>query len=258
MGSVYKAISFSTQKEYAVKIIPRERLGDKVCEQNIMSEGQIGETLGIHPNIIAAVDYGIKDNEYFLATEFCEGERLDNLIDLDGAISEKKGLEILLALTEAVIHIVDTGFLYRDMKPENVIIDTDGVVKLFDFGLCMLKYMAEEPDEDDASFAGSPLFVPPERITGEPEGEYSEVYTLGLLFFYILTGKNYYTADEMLDLVKKHVTALRVSSTRFKLKHCNDDTIAVLDKMIQREPEERYQTLQELHQDILQVLESVD
>ena len=258
MGSVYKAISFTSKRHYAVKIIPRDRLGDRICEQNIMSEGQIGEILESHPNIVSTVDYGIKDNEYFLATEFCDGERLDNLIEIEGTLPEKRALEIILALTEALIHIVDKGYLYRDMKPENVMIDIKGNIMLFDFGLCMLIDIAEEPDDDDADFAGSPLFVPPERITGDPEGEFSEVYTLGLLLFYIMTGKTYYTHDELLELVKKHVTALRVSSTRFRLKHCGDETIALLDKMIQREPEKRYQTMRELHQDIQVAIQSLD
>jgi serine/threonine-protein kinase PpkA len=147
---------------------------------------------------------------------------------------------------------VEKGYLYRDIKPENVLIGKNGLARLFDFGLCLSLEEAANPDDEVATFAGSPLFVPPERVVGDPEGEFSDIYTLGLLFFNILSGRTYYTADEMLELVKKHVTAIRISSTGFKLKHCTEHTVAVLDKMIQRDPEDRYQTFRELIPDIQQ------
>ena len=252
MGSVYKAVCFSAGGEYAVKILPRAKREDPLCIRNIMTEGEVGKLIGRHRNIVPTVACGIADGEYFLASEYCKGERLDELIELNGPFQEKEALNIIIQLTNALFHIANTGYLYRDIKPENVLLEKNGLARLFDFGLCLSLEEAANPDDEVATFAGSPLFVPPERVVGDSEGEFSDIYTLGLLFFYILSGRTYYTADEMLELVKKHVTAIRISSTGFKLKHCTEHTVAVLDKMIQRDPEDRYQTFRELIPDIQQ------
>lgn len=119
-------------------------------------------------------------------------------------------------------------------------------MKLFDFGLTLHTEEAASPDPEGVMTEGSPHFLPPERLFGAPEGEYSEIYSLGMLLFFILTGRYYFTEKEINALAQKHVYGLRIASTSKQINSCTPTMMAILDKMIQRVPMDRYQHLTEL------------
>jgi serine/threonine-protein kinase len=239
MGSVYKAVSEADGKCYAVKVLSRANRENDGLINILMNEGEIGGNIGEHKNIIDIVEYGHDDEEYFIASEFVEGERLDFLVKTEGRLSEARSLEIALQILEAEKHILNCGYLFRDLKPENVMIEKDGNVRLFDYGLCVSLENAATVNQT-ADLEGSPFYVPPERIMGAAEGEYSEIYSLGMIMFFMLTGRTYYSEAEIRDLIKKHVNSARIASVANHLTHCNPETIKVLDKMIARNPNNRY------------------
>ncbi len=246
MGSVYLAVSEEQGGEFAVKILPSEQRSNPELIAAITKEGEIGSVIGKAPNIIEVVDYGCHEGEYFTASRFVEGARLDIFISSASSLSERQALDIILQVIDAEMHIVNCGFLYRDIKPENVIIvEETAQVKLFDFGLCMSLEQASNPDATDA-LEGSPFYLPPERIVAAPEGEYSEIYSLGMLLFHMLSGTTYFSQAEIRNLVNKHVSPLRVASVTNRLKHCSPELSAALDKMIARDPNQRYHKLSEL------------
>ncbi|MBN1863965.1 MAG: protein kinase [Victivallales bacterium] len=250
MGSVYRAVSEEKAGEFAVKILPREKRSDPELIAAIAREGEIGTIIGEAPNIVEVVDYGCYEEEYFIASRFVEGTRLDIFISSASRLSERQALDIILQITDAEMHIVNCGFLYRDIKPENVIIvEETAQVKLFDFGLCMSLEQASDPDASDA-LEGSPFYLPPERIVAAPEGEYSEIYSIGMLLFHMLSGTTYFSQAEVRDLVNKHVSSLRVASVTNRLKHCTPELSAMLDKMIARDPNCRYHRLADLKVDL--------
>ena len=243
MGSVYQALSEDSSGEYAVKVLPREQNSNQELINAITKEGEIGKILGKSPNIAEVVDYGCEEGEYYLASRFVEGTRLDVFISTASHLSERQALDILIQLIDAELHIINCGFLYRDIKPENIIIvEETASVKLFDFGLCMSFEQAASPDETDA-LEGSPYYLPPERIVGASEGEHSEIYSLGMLLFHMLSGTTYFSQSEIKQLLTKHVGALRVASVANRLKHCSQEMSVILDKMIKRDPNERYHEL---------------
>lgn len=250
MGSVYKALTESG-KFLAVKVLPREQLDNSDLVDSLYREGKIGQSLGSHPNIVEVVDFGLDGDEYFLATEFVDGERLDIIIDEEEKLSEEKAIDIALQILNAESHIYHCGYLFRDLKPQNVIIEHDGTARLFDYGLCVSLEEAANPDDESDSLEGSPYFIPPERIMGAPEGEYSEIYSLGMLIFYMLSGRNYYNvAKTTVELVGKHVTATRIASVATRFSHCQSETVRMIDKMITRYPQDRYCTFYELKADM--------
>jgi serine/threonine protein kinase len=250
MGSVYKAIYWNNPNwEFAVKILPRERKFEQHLIDSLINEAAIGKTFGRHPHLVAVADYGQYQDEHFAALEFSQGERLDQVIDENDSINQKYILLWALQLLSALQRIWDSGFLYRDMKPQNVMIDHDGNAILFDYGLCIDKNQSINPNSDMVD--GSPLYMPPERIVGMPENMSSEIYSLGMVIFHALTKKTYYTSTDAYALAKKHVTSLRVSSVNNRLPNGISPKIAPLvDHMIARIPTHRYQTYKEVAADI--------
>lgn len=246
MGSVYKAYDELTQETLAVKVLPRKLKDHPDHKSCLLREGEIGAIIGQAPNIVHVVDYGEADGETFIAFQFVSGTRLDIFVSSSGNLSEKMAIDILLQVIEAELHIVNCGFLYRDIKPENIIIiEQTATVKLLDFGLTLPLSEAANPNESDM-IEGSPYYLPPERIVSAPEGEHSEVYSLGMLLFYMVSGSTYFTKSDVKHIISKHVRSVRIATVSNRLKQCTPEFCAILDKMIKRNPNERFHNLTEL------------
>ncbi|HOK05024.1 MAG TPA: serine/threonine-protein kinase [Victivallales bacterium] len=250
MGRVYKAISLVKDGIFAIKLLPATRTQSSQLVENLQREAQVGKALGEHKNIIPIIEYGEDKDDFFIVSEFAEGERLDNLISAKKHFEENETWLIALQIIEAEMHIISRGYLFRDLKPENIIIDKNGNLKLYDYGLCLPIEQASSGMIHSENIEGSPFYLPPERVVGAPEGEYSEIYSLGMVIFHMLTGKTYYSEAEIKDLITKHVTSLRISSTETHLKHCSKRTIEIIDKMIKRRPNDRYHSFSILKQEI--------
>jgi serine/threonine-protein kinase len=250
MGSVYKAIYYNNPKwEFAIKVLPRDKKNDPHLIESLMLEAKIGKSFGKHPHLIAVADYGKYRDEYFVALEFCEGKRLDQVIDLPEPVNQKYVLLWALQLLSAEQKIWDAGYLYRDIKPQNIMIDPEKNVRLYDYGLCIDKTKSCEPDSDVVQ--GSPLYMPPERIVGVEENMSSEIYSIGMVMYHALARKTYYTASGAFELAKKHVTSLRTNKVSAKLPTFISPRIAdILDKMLPRIPKNRYQSFKEAAIDI--------
>ena len=241
MGSVYKALHAETGVDYAVKILPRLKKEDQRLIEALIHEAEIGSTFGSHPHITKVTAYGRYNDEHYMVTEFVGGKRLDELIDSQIPISQKYMLLWGMQVLSAEQHIYNCGYLYRDLKPQNIIIDGYGNVHLIDFGLCMT--IESAANDRSETVEGSPQYMPPERLVGEAEGMYSEIYSLGMVIFHSLARKPYYTATTAIDLARKHVTSLRLASVSSRLPNTIDtETTDVLDRMIRRNSKERYQT----------------
>jgi len=258
MGCVYKAISaVSTEHEFAVKILPRDRMNDPYLVESLLKEASIGRSFGRHPHLAYIDNYGECEGEYFSSMEFVEGQRLDQLIEATDQISQKYILLWGLQLLSAEQRIYDAGYLYRDMKPQNVIIDGSGNIHLIDYGLCMKVEDAAKENTGD-SIEGSPLFMPPERIVGAGEGMTGEIYSIGMLLFNALAKTTYYSASGAFELARKHVSSLRIASVSSRLPAATDPRISsLIDRMVARLPSDRFQTYKEAAVSIKDIFEKI-
>jgi serine/threonine protein kinase len=244
MGSVYRAMSPETlDRHYAVKVLSRAEKTKPANIHALLNEARIGKLIGDHPCLVKCVDSGCENGEYFSAMELVQGERLDKRIDRLGRLPEPQVLQIGLHILAAEQHIFKCGYLYRDLKPENIIINDEGYAILFDYGLCMPREEALHPKDEFVS--GSPYYLPPERLLGKGEDASSEIYSLGMVIYYALSGQTYFDADEVEALAKRHVSKVRLSVSS-KLRGFPEDIVALLTKMIRQEPEERFQSFHEV------------
>lgn len=244
MGSVYKALSVEMpDRFFAIKVLSRAEKTKPANIHALLNEARIGKIIGDHPCLVKCVDSGCEDGEYYAAMEMVQGERLDKRIDRLGRLPEAQALQIVLHVLAAEQHIYRCGFLYRDLKPENIIINEQGYAILFDYGLCLPREEALHPTDEFVS--GSPYYLPPERLLGTGEDACSEIYSLGMVLYYALTGQTYFDANEVEALAKRHVSKVRLSISS-KLKDFRPELVEVLSKMIKQEPSERYQSFREV------------
>jgi serine/threonine-protein kinase len=245
MGSVYKAFcERNPDQDYAVKILPRQKKTDQLLIDALTREASVGKSFGRHPHLVSVVDYGRDGDEYFNAMEFCKGERLEQLIEDPDLIPQKFVLLWALQILSAEQRMFECGFLFRDLKPQNIIIDDQGNAKLIDYGLC--EKVESAPMENADSIEGSPLYMPPERIVGAMENMSSEIYSLGMVMFHALAKKTYYTATGAYELAHKHVAGARMASVSSRIPvGINPKISALIDKMIARYPSDRFQAYKE-------------
>lgn len=255
MGSVYKALNRAhPSRRFAVKVLSRAERTRPANIHALLNEGRIGRLVGGHPCVVRYLDSGCEDGEYYLAMDLVEGERLDKRVDRLGRLPEREVLQMALHLLSAEQHIYRCGFLYRDMKPENVILNTEGFAVLLDFGLCIPREQALHPR--DQYVAGSPYFLPPERMLGAPEAAFSEIYSIGMVMYYALTGQTFFDADEAEALAKRHLDRVRLSVSG-RLRDFRPELVEVLSRMIRQDPSERYQNFQDAADAVQGALDSL-
>ncbi|MFT5127303.1 MAG: serine/threonine protein kinase [Rhodothermales bacterium] len=249
MGIVYKAFHEHHHRSvYAVKILPRHARQNRRLFLALQREAQMSTRFAGHPTIVNVVAHGWSDGEYFMASEYIKGETLTARIDRLGCLDELEALNITLDLLGAVQFVASKSYLYRDLKPDNVLVNDQGRAFLLDFGLCLPRIVAAR-DLGDVIEA-SPIYVPPERLVGEGEDVRSEIYSLGMLLYQAALGCTYFNAKEADSLLRQHVSQFRLSDSLTRLDKLTPDLGAVVSKMIKRQPQDRYQDCRSLAADL--------
>ncbi|RMD73957.1 MAG: serine/threonine protein kinase, partial [Lentisphaerae bacterium] len=194
MGSVYKAWHPDYEDQYlAVKIAPRFNTAANL-RPNLIREIETLRAIGFHPAIANLVFAKEDPEQPYMVTHFIDGERLDLRIRRLGKLSEEEVLLTALTLLSALAFIYQCGFLYRDLKPQNIIVTEEGPC-LIDFGIC--RSIRELDRMPEPSVEGSALYCPPERMRQEKEGPWSEIYSLGMVMYHALAGAPYVTARDI-------------------------------------------------------------
>ena len=179
------------------------------------------------------ISSGISNDECFMAMDYVEGERLDNRIARLTMIPEKEALRMLVYLLAAEKYIYRRGYLYADIKPENIIINKNNMPVMIDFGLCMT---VDEAGRHKKSFVGgSPYYLPPERIQKDAEGPYSEIYSLGMLMFTALIGNTFFKfAGDVQDLAMKHIQTARLTVNQAMMPQSSPCVVEMVGQMIRK------------------------
>ena len=254
MGSVYLARPEAGGAErYAAKVVRPGAASPERLAESLQREIEVMQHIQPHPCLLTAVDAGEDEHGApYLITPYQEGERLDVRFSRLGHLSEQEVILVGLRLLGGLTHLYNAGFLYRDLKTQTIVMGADGAC-LLDFGICLR--LAEARDGSTAHVEGSSLYYPPERLSGQGEGRHSEIYSLGMVMYHALTGSPYFTAKDIETMTTLNVRKRRLLERR----RPTDDSIRpdlsrVIEKMIKRQGEERYQTFLDAEHDLLQTL----
>lgn len=247
-GCVYKAYDDELERIVAIKTLSESSMSDARGDHlaTLLKEYAIGKKIHEHQNICKTYDFFEWNSVYYMVVEFVEGFRLDSLVQPEQLPSPRDVVSWAKQILSAIQHLYGLGYLYRDIKPQNIIIANSGnLLKLIDFGLsCRISEAKEKHDVIE----GSPEFnIAPERINFSGEDMRSEIYGLGMLMYFCLTGKPFYKAHTVKELISLHTASLRISDLTRKMTGIPPSLAVIVGKMIKKEPELRYQTYKEAY-----------
>ena len=236
MANVYLALQESVQREVALKVMSPTLLGDPEFGERFLREARIAASLR-HPNVVQVHDVGQQDGHHFIAMEYLSGgpilTRRSPRPDVETALHITQ--EIALALDYAHRH----GVVHRDIKPDNILLREDGTPVLTDFGIARAGTAARMTRT--GAIVGTPHYMSPEQARGQPLDGRADLYSLGVLLHELLVGHVPYQADDSLAIGIMHITAPLP-----KLPAELAPLQSLLDRMLAKEPEHRFQSGREL------------
>ncbi len=192
MANVYLAFDTILNRQVAIKILKSDMANDPVSLERFKREANTSTKL-FHPNAVEVYDVGEQGNMHYIVMEYVKGHTLKQLIQRRGALPPKEAVWIMKQLTGALLQAHKNGIIHRDIKSQNVLIKDDGTVKLADFGIAVLNDAMQLTSK--GSILGSVHYLAPELAKGGQATMQSDIYSLGIVFYELLTGDVPFKAD---------------------------------------------------------------
>jgi len=208
MGEVYRADDLRLEQPVAMKFLPEAFARDGAAQARFHREVRLARHVS-HPNVCRVFDIGEASGLPFLTMEYVDGEDLASLLRRIGRLPQDKAIDISRQLCAGLAAAHDVGVLHRDLKPANVMLDSRGKVRITDFGLAGVVAPAEEE-----VVGGTPAYMSPEQLAGEPATPQSDIYSLGLVLYEIFTGKAAFEAVTLAELIREHASTTPRSPTQ--------------------------------------------
>jgi serine/threonine-protein kinase len=193
MAIVYKALDHRLNRNVAVKILRDEMAQDEEFKRRFCAESHAVAMLS-NPNIVAVYDVSHSDAMEYIVMELVDGITLKQYMDKKGAISWREALHFTKQIARALSHAHERGIIHRDIKPHNIMLLRDGTIKVADFGIAALD---NEVHENNGQAIGSIHYIAPEQARGESPDTRSDIYSLGVVMYEMLTGEKPYTGDTL-------------------------------------------------------------
>lgn len=250
MGAVYLAVDQNLKRQVALKILPREKAINPQLVKRFKAEAQNASQL-THDNIVAVYGAGEADGYLYIALEFIDGIDVHDLVERRGVLPVKRSIDIIKQIARALQHALDQGIVHRDIKPANLLIRRDGVVKLADMGLARA---VDESMETSITRAGTTVgtvdYMSPEQARNSKAADVrSDIYSLGCTWFHMLTGGPPFAEGSLTNKLTAHAKE-PPPDARDKNPAVPEGVVAVMQRMMAKEPDERYQTPAELIKDL--------
>ena len=201
MGAVYRGFDENLNRTVAIKVLPEEHAVSEEYVRRFLAEAKAIAQLS-HPNVVAVHYAGSEEGQYFFAMEYVEGENLQQIVEREGPLSAKTAVVYAHQAALGLEAACAEGIIHRDVKPANLMLTPDGVIKVADFGLA---HGGDPGVTTTGEVAGSPYFMSPEQGRGEHVDHRSDMYSLGATLFFLLTGSPPFTGEDAIAIIFKHV-----------------------------------------------------
>ena len=201
MGEVYRAHDAVLDRRVAVKVLHRVLSGDAAFVERFRREARAAANLS-HPNIVAVHDWGAADGIYYMVMEYVAGQSVRELLNAEGPLAPAQATDVLAQALSALDHAHRQGIVHRDVKPENLMVTRDGLVKVADFGLA--RAFADAQITEAGTVTGTVQYLSPEQLVGEPADPRTDLYALGIVAFELLTGRLPFSGETPMAIAYKH------------------------------------------------------
>ena len=246
MAVVYKAFDNIDHRIVAVKILKSEYLANDEFKRRFRNESKAVAVLS-HPNIVRVYDVSFGDAIQYIVMEYVEGITLKNYITQQGVVDPREALYFITQLLRALKHAHDKGIVHRDIKPQNILLVSDGTIKVTDFGIARISENATRTMTDGA--IGSVHYISPEQAKGSHTDSRTDLYAAGVILYEMMTGKLPFQSDNAVS-----VALMQLQNDPIRPREINVNIAEGLEEIIihamQKNPAERYQTANEMLSDI--------
>ncbi len=250
MAMVYKAHDSRLDREVAIKFIRMGIVEDAYAHDMLKRFDREARALAklSHPNIVKVYDYGEYENYPYLVMEFLAGGTLRTQVGK--TLSYKEAARLLVPITRALEYAHQMGIVHRDVKPTNILLSATGDPLLSDFGIAKLLHTGEAMTlTGPGASVGTPEYTAPEQSTGKPVDHRADIYSLGVVFYELVTGEKPFTADTPVAVMVKHVLEPLPSPRKF-ISDLPEDVERVILKALSKDPDDRYQTMKDFGEEL--------
>jgi eukaryotic-like serine/threonine-protein kinase len=251
MANVYLVHDMILDRDVALKMLRLDFANDEEFIRRFHREAQSATSLA-HPNIVSIYDVGEEDGLYYIVMEYVEGQTLKQYIQQHAPLRVDEALEIMKQLTSAISHAHQNHIVHRDIKPHNILVDRNGNVKITDFGIAMA--LSATSITQTNSVLGSVHYLSPEQARGGAANKKSDIYSLGIVLFELLTGRLPFSGESAVSIALKHLQSETPSPKRWNPTLPQSVENIVL-KATAKDPFHRYNSVEELEEDLYTALD---
>ena len=248
MAVVYRALDTIENKTVAIKVLRPEYESDMEFVRRFSREAEAAAKMS-HENIVNLLDVGIDDDVRYIVMEYVDGVTLKEMIRREGRIQHDVALRMAIRILAAVDHAHRNGIVHRDIKPQNILVDQEGRVRVADFGIARLKTAQTTQLDSGGNAIGSVHYLSPEQAQGELADEQSDLYSVGIVIYEMLTGLVPFDGETSVSVALKHL-----SEEPKSMREHNAKISKAMDEVVMRalckEKKKRYQTAAEMAADL--------
>lgn len=253
MSSVYLAEHCISKKQRAIKVLPRSRNDDQSYLDRFYREGRAAASLD-HRNVVRVYDICEEGDTHYMVMEYVRGSDLYELVKADGPLEYGQAASLIAQAATGMQHAHDKGLVHRDVKPANLLLTDDGIVKILDLGLALVKEQEEESLTvmHNEKVMGTADYLSPEQAINSHQVDHrADIYSLGCTLYYLLTAKPPFSEGSLAQRIAQHQTTAP-PSIKLVRPDCPDALLAICQTMMEKKPDDRYQQ----SRDIANALES--
>ena len=251
MANVYLGYDTILDRNVAIKVLRGDLSNDEKFVRRFQREALSASSLA-HPNIVEMYDVGEDDGLYYIVMEYIDGLTVKQLLKKRGNLTLSETIDIMLQLTDGMAHAHDSYIIHRDLKPQNIMIKDDGQIKITDFGIAMALNSTQLTQTN--SVMGSVHYLPPEQASGKGATIKSDIYSMGIIFYELLTGKLPFKGENAVEIALKQMRN-PLPSVKEEYPDIPQSIENIIMKATAKNPKNRYEDARDMHEDLLTALD---
>src|SRR6266508_3840845 len=254
MSNVYCARDRLLERKVALKVLHPHYTEDEEYVARFRHEARAVAQLS-HPHIVTVIDRGEEDGQQFIVFEYVDGENLKQLVERTGPLPARRAVELALEVADALAFAHEHGLVHRDVKPQNVLLTPDGAAKVTDFGIAR-SLDVEHGVTQTGTVLGTSNYIAPEQASGDRAGPQSDVYSLGVVLFQLLTGRVPFDGENFVTVAMKHINEPAPSVTA-RRRDVPPRLAAAVSRALAKDPRDRFDSMDAFAAELEACLEDV-